>query len=54
MEKKKPLLAVRPRFDTNLAFAESSSVTLIVTVGVTALGGTFFYILFSMLGRVVN
>ncbi len=50
MEKKKPILSIRPRFDKALTLAESASVTLIVTAAVTSVLGLFLYILFSLIG----
>lgn len=50
MQKKKPILSIRPHFDPALAVVESLPATLVATVAGTAVAGTFFHILFSALG----
>jgi hypothetical protein len=50
MEKKPPLLAVRPAFDSTLAAIESVPVGLAGVAASVFLGGTFFFMLFSLLG----
>lgn len=52
MEKKKPLLSIRPHFDPKLALIESLPATLVATFAAVAAGGTFFYILFSVTGLI--
>lgn len=49
-EKKRPLLALKPRFAPKTAVAEAILPSLLGTVIGTVAGGTFFYILFSIIG----
>lgn len=50
MEKKKPLLSIRPHFDPGLAVYESVPATLLSVVMGTGVIGTFLYIIFSFIG----
>lgn len=50
MEKKKPLLSIRPHFDQALAFYESLPATMLSVVVGTGVLGTFFYIILSFIG----
>lgn len=50
MEKKAPLLLIRPQFDAGLAMIHSLVAGAIGTFVLTIGGGTFLYILLSLLG----
>jgi hypothetical protein len=50
MEKRRPILSVRPKFDAGLTVVEALIVTLGGFIITTIFFGTFFLILFSVLG----
>lgn len=50
MEKKRPLLSVRPQFDPGLAMVQSLMVTAVGFIVVTGIGGLFTYLLLILLG----
>jgi hypothetical protein len=50
MEKRRPILTVRPKFDSGLAMVEALVVTLGGFIVTTIALGTFFFILLSMIG----
>ncbi|TAL28206.1 MAG: hypothetical protein EPN97_15240 [Alphaproteobacteria bacterium] len=50
MEKRRPILTVRPKFDSGLAMAEALVVTLGGFIVTTVVLGTFFFILLSLIG----
>lgn len=50
MEKRRPILSVRPKFDSGLAMIQALIVTLGGFIVTTILFGTFFFILLSMIG----
>lgn len=50
MEKKQPLLTVRPHFDQGMATVQAVMFTAAGVVLVPLLGGTILYILFSVIG----
>jgi hypothetical protein len=49
MEKKRPLLSVRPTFDSSLTLLQSVGVSLLGIFVLTILLGTFFYIILSFM-----
>jgi hypothetical protein len=50
MEKRRPILTVRPKFDNGLTMIQSLGVTLGGFLVTTVILGSFFFILFSMFG----
>lgn len=50
MEKKRPILTVRPQFDTSLAMVQALLATLIGVLPVTFIAGTIIFLLFNMIG----
>ncbi|MEZ0224183.1 MAG: hypothetical protein ACAH83_06505 [Alphaproteobacteria bacterium] len=50
MEKRRPILSVRPKFDSGLAMIQALIVTLGGFIVTTILLGTFFFILLSIIG----
>jgi hypothetical protein len=49
MEKKRPLLSVRPTFDSSLTLLQAVGVSILGVFVLTILLGTFFYILLSFM-----
>lgn len=49
MEKKRPLLSIRPQFDPGLAMVQSLLVTAVGFILVTGIGGLFTYLLLILL-----
>ena len=52
MEKKRPILSVRPHFDPGLAMVQAGMVTALLFLPVTVVCGMLVYILFLILGLV--
>lgn len=50
MEKKRPILSVRPVFDSNLALLQAVGVSVLGVFFLTVLLGTFFFLILSLLG----
>lgn len=50
MQKKAPLLSLRPQFDPGLAMVQALGVTVAGTVVLTVAGGTLFYVLIMIFG----
>jgi hypothetical protein len=50
MEKKQPLLTVRPHFDQGLVTVQALLFTAVTFLLVTMIGGTLFYILLHLIG----
>jgi hypothetical protein len=50
MEKKRPLLSVRPTFDSSLTLIQTVGVSVAGVFAATVFFGTFFWILFQVIG----
>jgi hypothetical protein len=50
MEKRRPILSVRPYFDTALAMVQAVIFTAVAFLPFTMIGGTLVYLLFNLIG----